>query len=165
MKFVLVLEKAEEGGFFPPEILFLSSLIQHYEIWIIFFHKAFLPTPNSKLLLSRPHHPGRMVVRYQNWTNAEESRHRYSGWEIFWSRRRPIEARLENIETVVLAKDDYILPGIFDLHANYNVNLFGKRRKDEVQVNPIIFLANGVTSTFPAGEYDPEDMLELRKRI
>lgn len=72
---------------------------------------------------------------------------------------------LSDVEVIDLSNEDYILPGIFDLHAHYNVNLIGKGRKDETSVNPVIFLANGVTSTFPAGEYNPEDMLSLRKRI
>jgi len=66
---------------------------------------------------------------------------------------------------IELSDEETILPGIFDLHAHYNVNLFGRRRRDDVEVIPVIFLANGVTSTFPAGEYDPEDMWALRKAI
>ena len=31
--------------------------------------------------------------------------------------------------------------------------------------NPLIFLGNGVTSTFPAGEVDPEGMMAARRRI
>jgi imidazolonepropionase-like amidohydrolase len=58
-----------------------------------------------------------------------------------------------------------ILPGFFDLHAHYAIDLFGEGRVDEYQINPLIFLANGVTSTFPAGEVDPEGMLEARRRI
>ncbi|MFQ5929534.1 MAG: amidohydrolase family protein [Acidobacteriota bacterium] len=72
---------------------------------------------------------------------------------------------LSRTQVIDLGDDDYILPGIFDLHAHYNVNLFGRGRKDEYVVNPVIFLANGVTSTFPAGEYNPTAMLEARKRI
>jgi hypothetical protein len=64
-----------------------------------------------------------------------------------------------------LADDEYILPGIFDLHAHYAVDLFGGGRVDEYTVNPLLFLANGVTSTFPAGEVDPDGMLQARKRI
>jgi len=48
-----------------------------------------------------------------------------------------------------------ILPGFFDLHAHYAIDLFGEGRVDETTVNPVAFLANGVTSTFPAGEVDP----------
>ena len=72
---------------------------------------------------------------------------------------------LSGARVVELDDDEYILPGIFDLHAHYNVNLFGRNRRDEVVVQPVVYLANGVTSTFPAGEYDPEGMMEARKRI
>ncbi|MCI0434300.1 MAG: amidohydrolase family protein [Gemmatimonadetes bacterium] len=58
-----------------------------------------------------------------------------------------------------------ILPGFFDLHAHYAMDLFGEGRIDEYEVNPIIFLANGVTSTFPAGEVDPEGMRRAREEI
>ena len=52
-----------------------------------------------------------------------------------------------------LADDDYILPGIFDLHAHYNINVAGLGRIDETEHYSVIYLANGVTSTFPAGNY------------
>src|SRR5262249_2766011 len=58
-----------------------------------------------------------------------------------------------------------ILPGMFDLHAHHNMNLVGGGRVDEFVYNPIIYLANGVTSTWPAGEFNPEGMMEARKRI
>jgi N-acetylglucosamine-6-phosphate deacetylase len=67
---------------------------------------------------------------------------------------------------VQLDDDAYILPGIFDLHAHYNMTLGPNgTRSDEYTINPLLFIANGVTSTFPAGEYDPEGMMETRKRI
>ena len=66
---------------------------------------------------------------------------------------------------VKLADAETILPGLFDLHAHYAVDLFGQERVDEYTINPIIFLANGVTSTFPGGEVDPEGMLAARRRI
>jgi imidazolonepropionase-like amidohydrolase len=72
---------------------------------------------------------------------------------------------LSSARVVDLAADQYILPGLFDLHAHYAVDLFGAGRIDEYTVNPLLFLANGVTSTFPAGEVDPEGMMEARKRI
>ncbi|MCH8285352.1 amidohydrolase family protein [candidate division KSB1 bacterium] len=71
---------------------------------------------------------------------------------------------LTGFETLELQYDDYILPGMFDLHAHYRVT-FNGIRKDEHEVNPIIFLANGVTSTFPNGEINPYEMMEARKRI
>lgn len=58
-----------------------------------------------------------------------------------------------------------ILPGFFDLHAHYAVDLFGRGRVDERVAYPLLFLANGVTSTFPAGEVNPEEMRELRIAI
>jgi imidazolonepropionase-like amidohydrolase len=72
---------------------------------------------------------------------------------------------LSGARVVELDDDEYILPGIFDMHAHYNVNLFGHNRRDEVVVQPVVYLANGVTSTFPAGEYNPDDMQALRERI
>jgi hypothetical protein len=66
---------------------------------------------------------------------------------------------------VRLQPDETILPGFFDLHAHYAIDLFGEERVDEYTINPIIFLANGITSTFPAGEVDPEGMMGARRRI
>src|SRR5688572_10031681 len=68
-------------------------------------------------------------------------------------------------EVIALGADETILPGFFDLHAHYAVDLFGEGRIDEYTINPIVFLANGVTSTFPGGEVDPEGMLAARRRI
>jgi imidazolonepropionase-like amidohydrolase len=67
--------------------------------------------------------------------------------------------------TLRLPADAFIMPGLFDLHAHYAVDLFGDGRVDEYRVNPVLFLANGVTSTFPAGEVDPAEALRGRERI
>ncbi len=64
-----------------------------------------------------------------------------------------------------LDDDLTIVPGFFDLHAHYAIDLFGAGRVDDTEVYPRLFLGNGVTSTFPAGEVDPEEMRELRMRI
>jgi imidazolonepropionase-like amidohydrolase len=64
-----------------------------------------------------------------------------------------------------LSATECILPGLFDLHAHYAIDLFGEGRYDEHTVNPIVFLANGVTSTFPGGEVNPEEMRTARERI
>lgn len=66
--------------------------------------------------------------------------------------------------TIELNDDQYILPGIVDCHAHYNVRLIRKRR-EEFEVTPVVYLANGATVTFSCGEFDPEGMLALRKRI
>jgi imidazolonepropionase-like amidohydrolase len=72
---------------------------------------------------------------------------------------------LSPARVVDLARDETILPGLFDLHAHYAMDLFGDGRLDETDVNPVIFLANGVTSTFPGGEMNPDEMRVLRERI
>jgi imidazolonepropionase-like amidohydrolase len=80
---------------------------------------------------------------------------------------RPITAtEMAGARIIDLRETEYVLPGLFDVHAHYNMTL-GQNglRSDEYTYNPLIFLANGVTSTFPAGEYDPEGMMEARKRI
>ena len=68
-------------------------------------------------------------------------------------------------EIIELDDEDYVLPGFFDLHAHYALDLFGRGRVDDTRAYPAIFLANGVTSTFPAGEVNPDEMRELRLRI
>jgi imidazolonepropionase-like amidohydrolase len=72
---------------------------------------------------------------------------------------------LTGANVIRLTNTDYIIPGLFDLHAHYAMDLFGQQRVDEYTVNPVVFLANGVTSTFPAGEVDPEGMMGARQRI
>ncbi|MDA7950237.1 MAG: amidohydrolase family protein [Pirellulaceae bacterium] len=70
-----------------------------------------------------------------------------------------------NATVVELSEEDYILPGIFDLHAHYNVTLAGRTRQEETNVIPAVYLANGVTSTFTAGEYFPERIFLLKRDI
>ena len=80
---------------------------------------------------------------------------------------RPITAsEMAGARIIDLRETEYVLPGLFDVHAHYNMTL-GPRgiRTDEWQYNPLIFLANGVTSTFPAGEYEPDSMRVTRERI
>lgn len=66
---------------------------------------------------------------------------------------------------VRIADDEYVLPGFVDVHAHYAVDFFRSGRIDDTSVYPTLFLANGVTSTFPAGEMQPEKMREARMRI
>jgi hypothetical protein len=69
------------------------------------------------------------------------------------------------LEVLTLPEDHYILPGMFDLHAHHNVNLVRGGRVDETRVNPVLFLANGATSVFPGGEYNPDRMAALEARL
>ena len=69
-----------------------------------------------------------------------------------------------NVKKLVLTDDHFILPGLIDLHAHYNVRLL-KKRREEFTVMPVVYLANGATVTFSAGEYDPVGMQQLRKDI
>jgi len=70
------------------------------------------------------------------------------------------EARVLRLEP-----DAFVMAGLFDLHAHYAIDLYGQGRVDEYTVNPVLFLANGVTSTFPAGEVDPDEAQRGRERI
>lgn len=79
--------------------------------------------------------------------------------------RQPEARDLEDAVELELEPDQYILPGIVDLHAHYNMDLVGEGRVDEMVYNPLIYLANGATSTFPAGEYDPDRVIGARDRI
>ncbi len=74
-------------------------------------------------------------------------------------------AGLGALEVIDLDEGATILPGFFDLHAHHAMDLFGRGRIDEVDYNPLIFLANGVTSVFPAGEMDPENVMAARIAI
>jgi imidazolonepropionase-like amidohydrolase len=64
-----------------------------------------------------------------------------------------------------LDDDATILPGMFDLHAHYNLDLVDAGRVEEMRNNAILFLANGVTATWSAGEFNPERSVEARDRI
>ncbi|HSM35092.1 MAG TPA: amidohydrolase family protein [Longimicrobiales bacterium] len=64
----------------------------------------------------------------------------------------------------VLAAGEVVLPGLIDLHAHYAIDLFGDGRVDELEAYPLLFLANGVTTTFPAGEMQPDRVEEAARR-
>ena len=74
--------------------------------------------------------------------------------------------RYEVQDALVIDLDDEetIMPGMFDLHAHHRVG-FGADDTEETRWVPMLHLANGITSTFPAGALDPEGMMEARRRI
>ena len=71
----------------------------------------------------------------------------------------------DDARVIHLGDEETLMPGLFDLHAHYAIDLFGRGRKDETRSYPAIFLANGVTSTFPAGENSPAEMRALKQRL
>jgi imidazolonepropionase-like amidohydrolase len=112
------------------------------------------------------------VVLRGGWlfTGSGDSRIRNTGIVVVDGKFAEVGANLSGrdlSQARVIDLDDSatILPGMIDLHAHYNMNLVGSGRVDEFTYNPIIFLANGVTSTWPAGEFNPDGMMEARKRI
>jgi len=66
---------------------------------------------------------------------------------------------------IELADTETILPGLIDLHAHYNLDLIDKGRVEEVVYNGVVFLANGVTATWSAGEFYPERVIAQRDLI
>ena len=73
-------------------------------------------------------------------------------------------ADADGVERLKLSDTHTILPGLVDLHAHYKIYVAGNSR-DETIANPVIYLANGVTTTFTAGELNPYDVLELKRAI
>ncbi len=75
------------------------------------------------------------------------------------------ERVLTGASVIDLTDSETIIPGMIDLHAHYNFDLVDNGRAEEVVYNGVIFLANGVTSTWSAGEYFPERVLEQRDLV
>jgi imidazolonepropionase-like amidohydrolase len=75
------------------------------------------------------------------------------------------ESALTAANVIDLTDSETIMPGMIDLHAHYNFDLVDNGRAEEVAYNGIIFLANGVTSTWSAGEFFPERVLEQRDLV
>jgi imidazolonepropionase-like amidohydrolase len=80
----------------------------------------------------------------------------------------PAQNEPHDYQVVELADDEYVLPGIIDIHAHYRMDAFGSdslREIDEFKYNALVFLANGVTSTFSNGVYYPELELAAKRKI
>jgi len=101
---------------------------------------------------------------------VSETRRRNSGIVIqngvFVEIDADLGERIVSEDNVIdLTDADTILPGMIDLHAHYNFDLVDNGRAEEVIYNGVIFLANGVTSTWSAGEYFPARVIEHRDRV
>lgn len=90
------------------------------------------------------------------------------GGKFYRIGKSPDKKRLTEYNIIQLDDDQYILPGIVDVHAHYRMAAFGDDDRtwiDEFKYNPIIYLSNGVTSTFSAGVFHPYMELAAKKRI
>lgn len=80
----------------------------------------------------------------------------------------PSESEPGDFEVIELGDDEYILPGIVDIHAHFRMDAFGSdslREIDEFKYNSIVYLANGVTSTFSNGTYYPDFELAAKRLV
>lgn len=80
----------------------------------------------------------------------------------------PAKDKVNEYETIELSDDEYILPGIVDVHAHYRIDAFGSdslEEIDEFKYNALVYLANGVTSTFANGVYYPYLELAAKRLI
>ncbi len=114
---------------------------------------------------------GRLVIR-GGWLfdSVSDERRRNTGIVIQDGKIVQVDADVpqqvsSTAQVVDLAETDTILSGMIDLHAHYNLDLVDNGRVEEVVFNGIVFLANGVTSTWSAGEFYPERVITQRDRI
>lgn len=80
----------------------------------------------------------------------------------------PLSSEPNDYRVIELEEDEYILPGIVDIHAHYRMDAFGSdslREIDEFKYNAMVYLANGVTSTFSNGTYYPDYELAAKRLI
>ncbi len=113
-----------------------------------------------------------VVVVRGGWLfdGLSDARRRNTGIVIRDGRFAEVDADLKGREfpkarLIDLDDNATILPGMFDLHAHYNLDLVDAGRVEEMRNNAILFLANGVTATWSAGEFNPERAVEARDRI
>jgi imidazolonepropionase-like amidohydrolase len=112
---------------------------------------------------------GQLVIR-GGWLfdGISDTRRRNSGIVIREGKIVGVDVEQELLAgaTVIdLADTETVLPGLIDLHAHYNLDLVDKGRVEEVVHNGTVFLANGVTSTWSAGEFYPERVIARRDLI
>ncbi|MTI40885.1 amidohydrolase family protein [Fulvivirga lutimaris] len=68
------------------------------------------------------------------------------------------------IPHINLEDDDYVLPGLFDLHAHLKVSHKGMVKEDTL-ATPLLYLANGITTIFTCGEVDPEAVFIYKQNV
>jgi imidazolonepropionase-like amidohydrolase len=128
-------------------------------------------TPALALALGPDTEAGSVLIR-GGWLfdGVSDTRRRNSGIIVRGGKIAAIDVNADQdsfARATVIELDDSetILPGLIDLHAHYNFDLVDKGRVEEVVHNGTLFLANGVTSTWSAGEFYPERVITQRDLI
>lgn len=142
-------------------ILFTARLLAAAGLCVMSFQaKAQWETPN----------PGRTLIT-GGWVfdGLSDARVRNQGVliedGIILSLSAAATAPSTDITRVTLGPEETLIPGLIDLHAHYNMDILDQGRVEEVAYNGVIFLANGVTATWSAGEFQPERVLAQQQRI
>ena len=137
---------------------------------VLMFFAALVVTETGQAQWAEPE-DGELIIR-GGWLfdAVAESRRPNTGIVIRNGVIAEVDAELEQqipgtANVIDLHDSDTILPGLIDLHAHYNFDLVDNGRVEEVVYNGVIFLANGVTSTWSAGEYYPERVIRQRDLV
>jgi len=130
----------------------------------------FLAPPIAQAQWSKPEQGELFIHGGWLFDSVSDSRRRNSGILIRNGKIVEVDAdasqhRQSAVTKIELEDSDTILPGMLDLHAHYNLDLVDKGRVEEVVYNGLLFLANGVTSTWSAGEFYPERVIAQRDSI
>lgn len=90
------------------------------------------------------------------------------GGRFYQVGQSPSQEKMGKYEIIELSEDEYVLPGIVDIHAHYRIDAFGSEELEEIdefKYNALVYLANGVTSTFANGVYYPYLELAAKRLV
>jgi imidazolonepropionase-like amidohydrolase len=150
-----------------------NTVIMRYSISLaictIIFLAGLTPIPvNAQDVAAEP---GSLLIR-GGWLfdGISETRRRNSGILVQEGKIADVdvpanEQSAKRVRVIELSESETVLPGLIDLHAHYNLDLVDEGRVEEVVYNGIVFLANGVTATWSAGEFYPERVITQRDLI
>jgi imidazolonepropionase-like amidohydrolase len=145
----------------------LPDFLKRFLFWTSFF----IPILGLGTLYAHPepvHVKGGYYFDVENQKMVENKGILIRGGRFYKVGDAPSENEPENYKMIELGDDEYVLPGIVDIHAHYRMDAFGSDSLgeiDEFKYNALVYLANGVTSTFSNGVYYPEMELAAKKQI
>jgi imidazolonepropionase-like amidohydrolase len=129
------------------------------------------PSPRAQPPRAAAAQPGEIVMRGGwLWNGVSDARVRNTGIVVRNGKFIEVGTNLAGRSfpgARVIDLDDTatIVPGYIDMHAHYNMDILGEGRVEEADFQAALHLANGVTSTWSAGEFFPEKMLAAKERI